>query len=384
MDYASYSEAPRQFHYWTGVSTIAGALRRKVWIDMKYFKWHCNFFIIFVAPAGIVAKSTTADIGMGILAELPFINMGPAATSWQALVKKMSEIREDFQEADGGFTPMCAITIVASELGTFFDPRNREMVDALTSLWDGREGPWTKLTKQDGEEIVINPWINIIGCTTPSWMANNLTEYFAGGGFASRTVFVYAEEKHKYVAYPFMHTPDNLEEVASQLVEDLEQISSLTGPFNLTKDAIQWGTEWYKEHYSSDHTHLQSEQFGGYLARKQTHIHKLAMVIAASQRDELVITRDDLKEAFERVTSLEYDLPKIYGITYREDTAKLTSEMIQVVRHEGKISKTALFRKYMNTISYDTYEGIVKSMVNSDYVEVVNIAGTIMLKTKES
>ena len=27
----------------------------------------------------------------------------------------------------------------------------------------------------------------------------------------------------------------------------------------------------------------------GYLARKQTHSHKLAMVLAASQRDELVI-----------------------------------------------------------------------------------------------
>lgn len=135
-EHARHSEAPDVFHYWTGVATIAGALRRKVWIDMGYFKWHPNFFIFFVAPPGIVAKSTTADIGLRLLTELPFINMGPAATSWQALVKKLSEIQEEVAYPDGSFQAMSAITIVASELGTFLDPRDRGMIDALVSLWD--------------------------------------------------------------------------------------------------------------------------------------------------------------------------------------------------------------------------------------------------------
>ena len=59
MDYASYGEAPRHMYFWTGVSAIAGALRRKVWIDQAYFKWYPNFYIVLVAPPGIVSKSTT-------------------------------------------------------------------------------------------------------------------------------------------------------------------------------------------------------------------------------------------------------------------------------------------------------------------------------------
>jgi hypothetical protein len=53
VDYASYSEAPKRMHFWCGVAAIAGALRRRTWIDMSYFRWYPNFYIIIVAPPGI-------------------------------------------------------------------------------------------------------------------------------------------------------------------------------------------------------------------------------------------------------------------------------------------------------------------------------------------
>ena len=62
MEYASYGEAPRHMYFWSGVAAIAGVLRRKVWIDQAYFKWHCNMYIVLVAPPGIVSKSTTAGV----------------------------------------------------------------------------------------------------------------------------------------------------------------------------------------------------------------------------------------------------------------------------------------------------------------------------------
>lgn len=67
---------------------IAGALRRKVWIDQAYFKWYSNFYIIpLVAPPGIVSKSTTAGIGMSILREVPGVNFGPDVVTWPAFVE---------------------------------------------------------------------------------------------------------------------------------------------------------------------------------------------------------------------------------------------------------------------------------------------------------
>lgn len=137
LDYSSVSEAPSHFHFWTGVSTIAGALRRRVWIDMAHFQWTPNMYIVFVAPPGIVSKSTTISIGTRLLKEVEDIYWGPDAVTWQALTQALAESSMEIL-IDQQFYPMSCITIAASELGTFLDPHDREMIDVMVSLWDGR------------------------------------------------------------------------------------------------------------------------------------------------------------------------------------------------------------------------------------------------------
>lgn len=77
MLYTRDSESPDEFHFWTGVSTIAGALRRRVWIDMRKFLWTPNFYIILVGPPGIVTKSTTTSVGYNLLRHVEGVHFGP-------------------------------------------------------------------------------------------------------------------------------------------------------------------------------------------------------------------------------------------------------------------------------------------------------------------
>jgi hypothetical protein len=83
--------------------------------------------------------------------------------------------------------------------------------------------------------------------------------------------------------------------MAQKLIEDLSQISIMTGEYKLSPAAFEWGRKWYAHHHSSKHIHLDDDRFGGYLARKQTHIHKLAMILAAAESDRLVITKSILQ-----------------------------------------------------------------------------------------
>ena len=91
QEYSSYGEAPKRMYFWTGVSTIAGALRRHVWVDMGHFQWYPNLYVILVAPPGVVAKTTTADIGMDLLRQVPGVAFGPSVVSWQALVQAFGQ-----------------------------------------------------------------------------------------------------------------------------------------------------------------------------------------------------------------------------------------------------------------------------------------------------
>lgn len=337
-DYATFGEAPRRMAFWCGVSAIAGALRRRVWIDMAYFKWFPNFYIILVAPPGIVSKSTTAAVAMNLLRQVPDIRFGPDVVTWQALVTSLAASAEAFQlEENGDFVTMSPITIESGELGNLLNPHDREMVDLLVTLWDGRSS-FKKLTKMSGNDEIVNPWINIIACTTPAWIAGNVPEYMIGGGFTSRCIFIFAEEKARYVAYPGLQVPKNLQDTERRLVQDLEAIATrISGPYRLLPSAVEWGNSWYRSHFENRPPNLDDERFGGYIARKQTHIHKLSMVIAAAQRDERTITAEDLQAANAMMTDLEADMPLVFAKIGKSEASNAAERLITLVRRRGAI-----------------------------------------------
>lgn len=342
VDYSSFGEAPKRMYFWVGVSAIAGALRRRVWIDQAYFKWYANQYIILVAPPGIVSKSTTADTGMSLLRQVPNIKFGPSVVTWQALVQGFAQAAEQF-EVDGTYYPMSPITIVSSEFGNLLNPQDKDMVDMLVNLWDGKS--FDKATKHSGSDTVVNPWINIIACTTPEWIAGSFPEYMIGGGFTSRCLFVYAAEKEKYIAYPATQVPTDLQSKAADLVHDLEHIATtLRGEYKIDNAALEWGTEWYQRHYAVDSKSMDSTRFGGYIARKQTHIHKLAMVLAASQRDDLVITKEDLEVAYAMVTDLEPQMHRVFEKIGMKQESVQVDRLIKWIHSRKKVLYRDLYR----------------------------------------
>jgi hypothetical protein len=369
IDYASYGEAPRHMYFWAGVSAVAGALRRKVWIDQAYFKWYPNFYICLVAPPGIVSKSTTAGIAMNLLRKVPGIKFGPDVVTWPALVSAFAESTEAF-EYEGMLHPMSAMTLESSEFGNLLNPQDKEMVDLLVALWDGKQGAFEKSTKHNGKDVVENPWINLIACTTPSWIAGNFPEYMIGGGFTSRTIFVYADAKARYVAYPGYTVPPNLKAMEEKLVEDLAAISMLAGQYELSPSARRWGERWYEQHYTYRPANLDLDRFGGYLARKQTHIHKLAMVLAASVGDTLVIEAEHLEVANTMVTDLEPDMRFVFSKIGQTNDAMYAERLVAFVHQHKEIPFREAFRhvhKYFPHMR--DFEDIIAGCIKAGYIK---------------
>lgn len=366
-------------HFWCAVSAIAGALRRKVWIDQAYFKWHCNMYICLVAPPGIVSKSTTASVAMSILRKVPGIKFGPDVVTWPALVSAFADATEGF-EYNGEIHAMSAMTLESSEFGNLLNPQDKEMVDLLVSLWDGKQGSFEKHTKHSGKDSIENPWINLIACTTPAWIAGNFPEYMIGGGFTSRTIFVYADAKAKYVAYPGLVVPKDLANQAEKLAEDLAQISHLAGEYRLTEDAVAWGEKWYKTHYSTRAVNLDLDRFGGYLARKQTHIHKLAMILAASGGASMFITEEHLHIAHQMVTDLEPDMQFVFSKIGRSDTSLHAERLVAFIHEKGKCPYAEAYRHVHSFFpSMRDFDDVVAGCVRAGYIKLVNEGGAMQM-----
>lgn len=380
LDYSGYSEAPRRMRFWCGVSALAGALRRRVWLDMGYFKWTPNFFIILVAPPGIVSKSTTAGVAMGLLRKVPGVKFGPDVCTWQSLVKSLSESQEQFQVNGHEAITAAELTIESSELGNLLNPQDREMVDLLVTLWDGR-AVFNKTTKMSGSETVENPWINFIACTTPAWIAGNFPEYMIGGGFTSRCIFIFAETKEKYVAYPGLEVPHSLEKTKERLVQDLERISLLTGSFRLLPSAVQWGNAWYKHHYEHRPPALDDDRFGGYIARKQTHLHKLAMVLSASSRSDLTISPEDLEAANVMLADIELDMPKVFQRIGKSEGAVHAERLLNFIRGQGTVPYDQAY-KFLHTHfpAGKDMEDVLAGLLKSGQLGAVTMEGRLFLK----
>lgn len=342
-----------------------------MWIDQAYFRWYPNFYIVLVAPPGIVSKSTTAGIAMNLLRKVPGINFGPDVVTWPALVGAFAEKTEGFELA-GEIHVMSALTLESSEFGNLLNPQDKDMVDLLVALWDGKPGVFEKKTKHSGNDSVENPWINLIACTTPSWIAGNFPEYMIGGGFTSRCIFVYADAKAKYVAYPGLEVPADMQEQAQKLIEDLQHISTtLVGEYKLSNSAIAWGNDWYKRHYSVRSATLDDDRFGGYIARKQTHIHKLAMVIAASSSDNLILTDEHLSIADQMVTDLEPDMQFVFSKIGKSETALYAERLIWYVHSKGRIPFTEAYRYvHSHFPSMRDFDDVIAGCIRAGFIKL--------------
>lgn len=382
MAFSAESEAPDKFHYWTAVSAMAGALRRRVWIDMGYFQWTPNFYIIFVAPPGIVSKSTTAQIGMNLLREVPGVKFGPDAVTWQALTQSLAQSTEMVQMPDGLLHPMSPVTIVSGELGNFFNPSDREMVDLLVSLWDGQKGAFCKATKTQGNDRIENPWVNVLGCTTPAWIAGNFPDYLIGGGFTSRCIFVYSDYKRHLNAYPAKTLPANFGQMRKDLVSDLTVISNLCGDYHLAPDAEAFGINWYEQHNKTRVPWLDNNRFAGYLARKQTHIHKLAIVTAAAQRNDRVITLDDLETAVKMVETIEGDMPKVFANIGRTAASLAVMDLVQTVRAFKVVSYVKLFQHAVRTMGKKEFEDALNAALAAGYLATTQSNNELVVEFK--
>lgn len=363
MQHTSMSESPDQFHLWTGISTIAAALRRRVWIDELKFQWTPNMYIILVGPPGIAAKSTSMRDGSSLLERVKGPYLGPTVTTWQKLLELMKEAQETMkiEGKDGKKTEyiFSCVTFNISELGSFFRLNDDSFVSVLIDLFDAHWStkPWSYATKTSGSVDVMNPWINFIGCTTPTWLQDNYTERMIGGGLTSRIIFIYGDRKRKLVAYPSRTAVvTDYRANETKLVEDLQRIATMGGQMRLDDEAAAWGEKWYFEHHSNRPADMASDRYNGYMARKQAHLHKLAMICSAAHHGSLTIEKRFLLMAEKLLLMAEAHMKHVFKTIGMVDEAKHGDLIVRIVQHFGSIKPEDLWIQCRSTMKRTDFD----------------------------
>ena len=370
VEHCRHTESPEIFHFWTAVSTVAGALRRRVWIDERTFQWTPNFYIVLVAPPGIVAKSTSIRIGMNLLKQIKGIKFGPQSMTWQALLTDFKQAKDAILVEKEVF-PMSCLTIAISELGTFLRPDDGDLMNFLIAMWDGQQESFNRHTVGQGYTDILNPWLNVIGCTTPEWLERNFDRNAFEGGLGSRMIFAFANKKAKLIPYPSLVIPrEEYKANKRKLFLDLQEISNLKGEYVLSSDALEYGIDWYENLWTSNENN-KGKHFSGYIARKQTHLHKLAMVIAASKRNKLLIFKEDMQEANGILEILEKDMRQVIDAIAAPSDSHAIKALREYIQQVRSIKLTQLYQHFFTTLSQKDFVAAVQALVQMGEVKTV-------------
>jgi hypothetical protein len=384
LQYTEETEAPSDFHLWTAMVTLAGAVQRKVWIDLAHFQWVANLYVLLVGEPGIVTKSTSIRIGRNLLRGVKGFYQGPDSVTWQALIDSFGETSHAFK-VEGGEMVQSPISLYIAEVGNFLDPDNREAMDLLTDMWDGQATTFTRRTKAHGAQEIVNPWLNFIGCTTPTWIQNNFSADLVGGGFASRLIVVYGDKKRKYIAYPGISAGGLKVEMEESLSSDLRHIARLQGPMSLTKEALEWGEIWYAGLQAGLGKEVISRRASGYYARKQTHLHKLAMLISIAESDELIITKEHLIRAEGILIPVERDIMRVLSnVTNRVVSSRNSLEIIQVLRAGQNLTDNQVYSHLYSFMTKRDFDTALADLIAAGIIYAESVGGKSIMRLKKT
>lgn len=362
---APRSEATEALLVWSGLFAISSVLKRRVYFPeslMGSYRIYPNLYLLFVGPPGVVRKSTTAGYAEKLLrgvndlvgsVDKRRIYLGPTAGSASKLIETMTQI------------PDGAVSVIASEFGNLVMATPEGMYDFFTHVFDNPRD-YKYETRMHGVEIVDTPTLNLFGCTTPSWMAEN-TGYMIGGGFSSRTIFVFEDEARQHrMYYKDVVDMSIIEELGDELVSDLLHIASIKGPFSHENEALLHDMEaWYQDH-AAQGSH---EVISAFHARKHVHLHKVAMLLSLCERDDRVITRTHFNSAVALLDDIESRLQKGFSVVGRNPYSADLYRILDFIKSAGPIPKRAILQKFWHDLQPDEIAKILEALTTTGAIK---------------
>jgi hypothetical protein len=356
------SEAPESFIFWTGIFTLASAIKRNVTIPKRMMgSWEVipNVYILFVADPGKARKTTTANYAEDLFEIAKGITRSPELISKEALLQTLVE------------SPDQTIAILAPEFGEFMAKSGVDMYGWLTNMYDGKRRIVAK-TISRSTELAEKPCVNLLGATTPVWIAENMPESVIGGGFASRVIFIHEDTVRRRKLFYNKLDWSVLDDIQKSLSIDLARISKIKGAMEFesqeTMDKIE---AWYTD--TADEGTAAHYKLSGYYERRPAYALKLAIILHLAYSDELVLTLQDFNEAVAILKQIEKKLPKVFEAVGKNPYVVDMNRIYDFILERKKVVKSDLYREFSHAAEQPKLDELLNALYVMKYIQLETV-----------
>lgn len=365
LEYSSNTESPTSYHLWCGISAIAGALQRKVYLHWGVGQTlYPNLYVVLVGPAGRTRKGVAIGIAKDLLRDLTNVKIAPeSASGQQAMTLVMKEAYGNFIDPTDGQSKLhCSTTVFSEELSVFLGQGNIAYLANLTDWYDSKE-EWEYQSVGRGKDKLNGVCLNFLGGTAPDWIQSMIPQEAVGGGFTSRVIFVVEEKKGKIVPEPVMTKREI--ELRKQLRNDLERINKMAGEMTMNDACRRKYVNWYKSESAAaeaGHPAIDDSRFASYCERRATHLRKLLMVVSAARGDDLLLTEEDFDRTLGFLEAAERNMSKTFGGFGKSRTSDATETIKNFICGMRHTTRGLVLQRYYLDVDAPTLSGIEQTL----------------------
>ena len=345
LAYTADTESPTLFHRWVAYSAIGALLGRKFYFPHGHFEVYPNMYVMIMGNPG-TRKSAAIKMMKRLLRNIGYEAIAANRTSKE---KFLQDLHDGISEStlanvnpesadnsldnflDGELDALGKTTertsgpseayIMADEFNVFIGRGNLDFIDMLGDLWD-YDGVYHGRVKNSKSVLIRDPTINLLGGNTPSGFARAFPPEVLEQGFLSRMLLIYGKPTGRKITFP--RRPEEIETQAlSAWLADIWR--HIVGPAKVEKDAAAALEDIY-----THQAPLPDSRFEYYSTRRFTHLIKLTLILAASNRST-TITLDHVIEANTVLTFTEGLMPLALGEFGASNTSDTATKIMEAL-----------------------------------------------------
>lgn len=300
------------------------------------------------------------------------IKLSSQAMTREAFFEELEEGSIKNDHVPYGFQSiMTAITVYSEEFTSFIGYDNREFLANLCDLYDNPD-KWVYRTKTQGCNTFLGTCINIVGATTPELIRTTLPKEAIGGGLTSRMILVYGEDAEKIESRPKRtpHEKQLFDELSNELVEIADRCQ---GEYTATDGWYELYDAFYKD--NRQRQVVPDEKFAHYCGRRQVHLMKLCMVVAASRSNTMVLDEWVFKRAHEILRETEEKMPHVFSGFGRMGYAQVMPRIVAYIQSRKEVLLSDLYSYFSTDIDPKELNNILNAIAATGAIKIMDEGG---------
>ena len=282
-----------------------------------------------------------------LVEEVDSIRVISGCNSIQALTKELS-MQQTFKS--GAVINEAQGLMISDEFESFIteDPRALTYLTALHNTHE-HETSWKKRLKGSPLEELKSPCLTLLVASNEALFESMVKQKDIEGGFIART-FIVHESKRKKIN-DLLYSDDEVIKLLEEdskykeiLINRLREINKLSGKMILTNAASAYYRSWYEQL-----ANLEVDDRTGSLDRLGDQVLKVAMLIAISNRDDLVISETSLIKA---IDESERCLIGVREISMEKEKGDINPIIEKVLKALIKAVDQSLTRKELMNLTH--------------------------------